>query len=415
MNVKSHSSSKKKIAFTLFITVITIINIIACALIFSDIQLMKSPETTIKIDLIEINAEEAIIETTLQIKNPNPFTLIIKNLGVVTTTPNGNEIAKMQIRGGEIAPNKNKTFTSSEHIRFDGQSPELLTSKITGTVGVHFLGIIKKTLPIAINVITSVENIIEDISAPIFHVTANFGEITQEGLNFTGEIDVTNPNSFDMAIENFSVNITTEKGENVGYIDIEEGTIEAKSTRTLDSGGRILFKALDAEILTVNIGGEAVVKIAGITKSIAIATEVELKIPRFEDLFSVDKPTDATIRSDTKATLRGFVSDLTLEIINPNTIALAARDITFSIYRVDNDEKSLLGKCVVKEKLLEPGNTTTISGQITMPYSKLLFSRGAGFIPDWLLLTVRVNVTLPGLEQSIWVGVGGYQDLHIFL
>ena len=87
---------------------------------------MKAPETTIRIDVEELNAEEAKITTTLFVENPNRFDIIIKDLEVVTTTTDGDEVGRILIDGGEISPNANKTFTTSSYIGFNGQTPEEL-------------------------------------------------------------------------------------------------------------------------------------------------------------------------------------------------------------------------------------------------------------------------------------------------
>ena len=154
-NPSNSYKSKKRIAFTLLVVAILIINIIASVFIFLDIRLMEMPETTIKVDLIEVNSEEIIIHHSIEIYNPNQFELIVDNFEVVANTIDGDEIARLKIEGGYIPSKTNRTFESSDRIAFKGQGYSTLTSKITGTVGVKFVGLIIKTLPIAINIITS--------------------------------------------------------------------------------------------------------------------------------------------------------------------------------------------------------------------------------------------------------------------
>ena len=416
MLIKSSDSckSKMRLVFTLLVVVILIINIIASVFIFLDIRVMEMPETTIKVDLIEINSEEIIIHHSIEIYNPNQFEIIVDNFEVVANTIYGDEIARLKIGGGRIPSQTNRTFESSDRIAFKDQGYNTITSKITGTVGVKFLGLIKKTLPVAVNIITSVGDVIHDISAPIVHIETDFGKITLEGINFTGTIDIYNPNPFDMYVEDFSIEIETETGEIVGNLDVTEGIIPAKSSFDLIGKGRILIEALNAKTLSVNMSGVAGVKIAGINKSIPFSIDAHLNIPRLEDILSSDTPTEAIIISDMKATLRGFISNMTLEINNPNEIGLIARDITFLIYRVDKDEKKLVGESIIEEAEMGPENTSNISTQILLPYSKLLFSRRKGFLPDALLVIVRANITTPGLDAHIWIGVSGYQDLRPF-
>lgn len=406
--------SKRRIALTLLVVAILIINIIASVFIFLDIRLLETPEITIKVDLIEVNPEELIIYHSLEIYNPNQFEIIVDNFEVVANTIDGDEIARLKIEGGHIPSQANRTFESSDKIAFKGQGYSTLTSKITGIVGVKFLGLIKKTLPVAVNIITSVGDVIHDISAPIVHILGDFGELTQDGIDFTGTIDVYNPNPFDMYIEDLSVEIETETGESVGNLDVIGGTIPAKSSYNLYGTGRILTEALNAKTLNVNASTSAGVKIAGINKSVPFSIDAHLNIPRLEDIIPSITPTEALIKSDIKATLRGFISDVTLEVINPNKIGLIARDITFSIYRVDKDEKELVGKSIIEEEEVGAENSTEIKTQILLPYSKIFYSRGKGFLPDALLVLVRGNITIPGLDTHIWVGVSGYQDMHPF-
>ena len=68
------NKSKKRIALTLLVVVLLIINVIASALIFIDIRLIEMPETTIKVDLIEIDSVQS-----LNIYSSVFVTIILKN------------------------------------------------------------------------------------------------------------------------------------------------------------------------------------------------------------------------------------------------------------------------------------------------------------------------------------------------
>ena len=108
---------------------------------------------------------------------------------------------------------------------------------------------------------------------------------------------------------------------------------------------------------------------------------------------------------------------MTLEMKNPNKIELIARDIVFSIYRVDDKEKILIGDCTVNDTEVGPEHNTSIPAEIFLPLKSLI--RGERFflpkIPDGLLVVVRSNVTISGLDQTMWVAVSGYQDMHMFI
>ena len=416
MDTKSSKpvKSKLRIGFIILIVVMLLINIIFGALIFLDLRVLKTPETTIQIELVEVNSEEVVIYQNIEIYNPNSYELFVENFKVITNTENGDEIARITIEGGSIPSNDRRNFSSNEIIAFHGEGQSILTSKITGTIGVKFLGLIKKTIPLSVNIITSAEDIINEIEIPVVHVLGDFGEITTECINFTGTIEVYNPNSFEMFIEDLNAIIETETGENVGSLEVEGGTIPAKSSKSFKGDGSVLIVALNAETLSVNISSTAGVKIAGITKSISYSVNTQINIPKIEDIINLNIPTDAIIKSDLRATLNGFVSDITLEIKNPNKIAILAKDIVISIYRVDKEESELIDSCSIEGGEAGPGEDLVLTARIPLSFRKLVFSRGKGFLPDALLIMVRANVTIPGLDQHIWVGVSGYQDLHPF-
>ena len=149
---------KKIITFVLIVW--TIINLIAGTLLFVNIQVLKAPEITANIKAVEINEDEAIIQVIINVSNPNSFGVTTKNFEVVTTASTGDEIAHLLIEGGSIPPYKDKTFTASAYAGFNDNSPKLLTSKITGDIGIS-IGFMQKTIPIAINIITSLEEVMK--------------------------------------------------------------------------------------------------------------------------------------------------------------------------------------------------------------------------------------------------------------
>ncbi len=406
---------KLRIGFIILIVIMLLINIIFGAFIFLDLRVLESPETTIHIELIEVNPDEAVIYQNIEVYNPNSYELFVENFKVITNTENGDEIARIIIEGGSIPSKERRNFSSNEIIAFQGEGQSILTSKITGTIGVKFLGLIKKTLPLSVNIITSASEVINEIDIPVVHVWGDFGEITTERINFTGTIEVYNPNSFEMFIEDLYAVIETETGENVGSLEVEGGTIPPKSSKSFIGEGSVLIIALNAETLTIYIDSTAGIKIAGITKSISYSVNTHLNIPKIEDIINLNTPTDAIIKSDLRATLNGFVSDITLEIKNPNKIAILAKDIVISIYRIDNEESELIDGCSIEGGKAEPGEDLVLTARIPLSFRKLVYSRGKGFLPDALLIMVRANITVPGLDQHIWIGVSGYQDLHPFL
>jgi LEA14-like dessication related protein len=394
----------------------TILNIVAGAFIFLDIQIMNVPETNLTIELINITADEAILQTTLRINNQNPFSIYLQNLTMVTVTDGGDVINSLSIEGGETKAHENKTFTATASIRFNGSLPEQLTSRITGTFGTMFIGIIKKTFPLKFSMITSLNNIITQFALPQVHLAANFSEITQEGINFTGTIEITNPNTIDIALENFSANIETETGIPVGTVIIQGKMIPAKTTQQLTGSGWLLLKALDAKTLQMTFKGDIIIFVAGIRKSMNLSVNADLVPPRLERLLS-DLPTEASLTGNYRYTLKGGLHDqITFKIKNPNKITLLATDITVKIYRVDGNKTRQISNGTLPDGIIAQQNTTVLQGDMVIPLTKLWPRLGERFIPDQLQVVLRANITIQGFNQTIWIGVIGYQEflLHRF-
>jgi LEA14-like dessication related protein len=401
----------KKIIVIILVSA-TILNIVAGAFIFFDIKTMNLPETTLTLELVDLNANEAVLQTTLFINNPNSFSIFLQNLTIITVTDNGEVINHLFMDGGETYAHENRTFTYAATIRFNGTIPNQLTSRITGTVGVLFLGLIKKTLPLKFTMVTSLSNILTQFTLPQIHLAGNFSEITQEGVNFTGNIEITNPYSFDMAIENISVSVETETGMQVGTVTVQGKTIPAKTSQQQTGSGQLLLKALDAKTLRMTVHGEVIVLIAGIKKSMNFSVEADIIPPHLEQLLS-DLPTDSSLTGKYKLTLGGLLDQITLEIINPNKLTFHANDITVHIYRVDRDKQRLMCNGTIPDGVITSQNTTILQGDMLIPYSQLLPHLGERLFADRLQVIVRTNITIQGLNQTIWVGMTGYQDFPI--
>lgn len=402
----------KKI-IVIIIVAATILNVVVGAFLFLDIQQMNIPETTLTLQVITITTDEAVLQTTLSINNQNSFPIFLQNLTMITVDENGQTINHLTIEGGETKAYENRTFTTTASIRFNGSLPNHLTSRLTGTFGTVFFGIIKKTFPLKFSIVTSFNNILEQFTLPHIHLSANFSDITQEGINFTGIIEISNPNTIDFAIENLSANITTETGVHVGTVSILGETISAKTTEQLTGSGWLLLKAIDAESLRMTLAGDIIITIAGIRKPMNLSVEADIIPPCLEQLLS-ELPTEASLTGDYTYTLKDGLHDkITFTINNPNKLTLLANDITVQIYRVDGTKTRLISNGTLPDGLINPQSKTTLEGDMFIPLTQLWPRRGERFIPDQLQVILRSNVTIQGINQTIWIGVTGYQDFPV--
>jgi len=402
--------SKKLIKY-LFI-IITILYIIIGGLLFINIQVLAAPEIIINVEVAEINPEEAVIHTEINIDNPNSFDVSIKNLKIITTTSDGYQAANVEIAGGKIASNGKKTFTKDIVIAFAGRSPELLTTVVSGDVGMSVL-FIEKTIPLNMGVITSLEKIMNEIVAPSISATIEIKDITTEELQISAIIDVYNPNSLEVNIENITGEIITETGKKVGEIEVIGGTLPAKDSLIINTTGYILLEAFNYEKLTLNINGAAGAKIAGFEKNITFDSETYIIVPDLEDLiFSKDKPTLLSIKANNKLSIKGLVTEIYLEVNNTYNVDLTINDIICRLYTVKNDEKNLLGENTVDEDLIaETGQTGFVLSEIIIPFSKIFTIDPSS---EWLMVSVTGRLTIKGIDPLVYIELRGYTDIHIF-
>jgi hypothetical protein len=106
----------KKTIIVIILVVLFVFNIIVAAFILNDVQMIKFPKTTIRVDVVEVNSNEILIHHDLQIYNPNSFEMILQNIQIVTTTPSGDEVARILIDGGSIPGQSNQNYSSNDRI-----------------------------------------------------------------------------------------------------------------------------------------------------------------------------------------------------------------------------------------------------------------------------------------------------------
>lgn len=402
----------KKTIIAIILALLFIVNIVVAAFIFVDIQVLTFPQTTIRIDVVEINSDEIIIRHHLQLYNPNSFEMILKDFQIVARTTDGDEVTNITIDGGAVPGQTNRNFSGSDVIVMKGQLSGLLSSTITGIIGLNFLGVVRKTVPLELTVLTSLKDALQKISIPAIAIRAEFGNITRHAINITTRFDVSNPNPFGMSIETFLVNITTETGKRVGGFTIAGSQIPAETAVTLEGSGSVNIEALNAKKLLIHLYAKAGVHVAGIEKSLPISAGVEIGIPDLTDFIPADTPLELSLGVDLARTRGGLKGNMTLEVYNPTKIPLVASDIVVFYYGVKNKQKYYVADGSLGSGELTPGGTTVLFGDIVLLYRKLLTFTGKGFLPDMVFAQLRANLSIPGLTLKIPVAIGTYIDFE---
>lgn len=402
----------KKRMFIIVIGLITIFYMIIGLFLFLNLQILEAPEVTINTELTKLNSEEAILKTIIDVYNPNTFEIVMKDLKIITCTPDGYEVANVFIKGGEIGSNKNKSYFREILISFNDHSPETLKSKISGEVGANFL-FIHKTIPIKIGIITNLKYLLNELSVPILNININDYKINDNGINLNAKINVYNPNSFDIYLKNITGPIKSEKSEILGNITIIGNKVPPKSDLSFNCTGNLLFKSLDAKKLTININGDAGVKIAGFDKNLSFNLKSSIAVPDLNELIlSEDIATFLSIKLDEKFTLKGIVFYIKLELNNSYKIDIEIREIIFRIHTVSNGKYKIIGENMEVENIIaESGKEGKASFEIIIPYSKIIpIYRSA----DWIMTSVIGRAGIKGVNQSVYLEIRGYQSLHPF-
>jgi len=262
-------------------------------------------------------------------------------------------------------------------------------------------------------IVTSVKEIIENVKIPEVNVEADFEKLTGEGLEYSINVNVFNPNNIEIKITEFSIAVKTDKNKVVSSLSIKGGIIKPESTSTFKSKSEILYEAIDAEILTLTINGEVAAKLSNFNKNISFSTETKVIIPDIADFILKNKTIDIEIPAQFKLRVKGILGLVGVKIFNPSEIPLVLKNVIFRIYRVDENKKTLLG-----EQDMDPNDISTkeqiyVYAEILIPYRKFFFSAGLKFLPNWIMLEIEGNLSIAGTRQMIPFSIKAYVDPHL--
>ena len=406
--------SKKRL-IRLFTIALLIINIVVAIFIFIDIEIIKAPKTEVFVNILEVTSEEIIIETTIKMSNPNSFEVSFEELILKTSTRDNKKIGEITFDGGKIPSSETKTFYSKDKIFFQEEGDfSIIKNKITGKIGVTFLGFIKKTIPLEVSVIASVQEIIDSLDIPEIDMELGFENITTEGIEFTANIEIFNPTKIEFGIDEFSIIAKTEENQEVGSLVIFGDIVGPEETATFTSKGSLNYNALDSNKIIFTLNGIARGKIGGLEKKIDISTDAELIIPDISEFIFKNQPIEFQIPVQFKLRLRGIVSKVGFNIYNPSQIPLEGRDLTCCIYRQDRNRKILLGEAEMESCTIAPKERICVNTEIVVPYRTFLFSGSIRFLPDWIILNINGHFSIAGTRQEFPISLNAYVDPTLF-
>jgi len=405
----------KKDLIKLFTIILLVINIVVAIFIFVDIEIIKAPKTEVFVNILEVTSEEILIETTITMSNPNSFEISFEELILKTSTRDDKKIGEIKFDGGKIPSSKTKTFYSKDKIFFQDEGDfSIIKNKIIGKIGVSFLGFIKKTIPLEVSVIASVQEIIDSLEIPDIDLELGFENITKEGIEFTANIEIFNPTKIEFGIDEFSIIARTEENDEVGSLVISGDIVGPEESATFTSKGSLNYNALDSNKIVFTINGIACGKIGGLEKKIDISTDAELIIPDISEFIFNNEPIEFQIPVQFKLRLRGIVSKVSFNINNPSQIPLEGRDLICCIYRQDRNKKTLLGEAELETCTIAPEEKICVNTEIVIPYRKFIFSGSIRLLPDWIILNINGHFSIAGTRQEFPISLNAYVDPTLF-
>jgi len=406
--------SKKKLIY-IFVLLLLIINIFTAVIIFFDIQIISVPKTEIFIDISEVNSDEIIINTKLIMTNNNMFEVGIKDFTIISMNNEEVELGRIKLLGGAIPSDESRVFSSTgKFVLKDSSNLTILKNKIIGKISVTLLGFITKTIPIDLMVITSIEEIFNNIEIPDVNIETSLSSINEEGVNLEVKVKVYNPTSLLYNVKNLFMDIKTDQGFSAGNITITGGVIEPKKSCMFYSNGTVFFNAFDSETIILNLKGIIGAKVGGISKNISFSTDASLIIPDIKEFVFEGNEIDFQIPVQFKLTLRGILSNVGFSIYNPSNISLIGDNLNCLIYRKDGEKMTLLGQEIMERCFIHPDERICVKTQIIIPYLKYLFSYPYKLLPDWIILRIEGDFFIAGTRQAIPLALNAYVDPNIF-
>jgi LEA14-like dessication related protein len=395
----------KKIAFILFI--LFIINIIVTALLFNTVNSIETPDVTIEIKIAGVTEDTITLEATFQVDNPNSFSIMLKDMIINATTPDGEIIGLIALPNMTIDAGKNATISSINTLGFNGKELTTFYSKITGNVGVTLFGFFTKTLPINVLLITNPTSLVEAVQVPGIQFDAEFSDFTADGVLFNGTIWVDNQNDFSMQLKNIDINVEHTNALQVAELTVLDTQIPPRSKVPILVNGTAYYSIFNEGTLSATISADASIILGGVDMSLPFSSKASMTVPDLSTFLLNGEHLIISLSADFDLTLHGINTTVGFRLYNPTEIPMTAYNLTLTIYRLDNETPTVLAEDTLEKCPFAPENETCLKSAFILAYSSFIPQLGTGF-PDWFQLSLTGDFTIANTTQRIPVTLNGY-------
>ncbi len=394
--------------------ILIVVNVIVSAFLLITVNSASLPTIEIRVDTVTLATDDAAIAYNLSVDNQNTFEIGLQHLALTINSAT-RELARIPLQVGTIPAHTRKVFSRQLTVHMNGSTTGPLTVTLTSDIDIGLL-VIHKTLPLTVTVLANINDLINQIKIPSILIEPSFGTVTNTSIGLNTTITVTNPNTFAFILQNASLTMTTDTGENVGTMTIAGGNIPAADHAVFHSTGTIKYSALNAHRLTLTLHAIAGATVAGATKTIPINTTIAVAIPSLDTFLPHDRPLELQLGVDLHRVKGGIMGNVNLTVKNPSDIPLYAKDLRIDYFSAYPTAMNFLGSGNLTEHELTPHGNYTFTGQIFFSYASILIPTKPPYHPPpRLYASLSANLTLTGVNAiALWVRLGSFVDLRPF-
>lgn len=357
-------------------------------------QAVKAPGIDLYVNIRDLTSSGLNVGVEARIDNPNPVTLDIGNLQVVTRGKTGQTYIQDTMPGGSVAPNSSRTLSHSIVIPLNVLSERSMTVTVDGRAGAAGI-----TLPISATITVTTLDLQNLVSAPGIALSVNIGKLSSNGLRTDLQANINNPNAVSLDIGNLQMVMKGQGGNVITTSTMIGGSIAPKSSGTFTSDLVIPLEVLNERSIIVTADTKA--GVAGIT--LPVTATVTVNMPDIQSLISapgIDLYVDMRDLSPS-----GLNVAIEARISNPNPI-------TLDIGNLQVVAKGETGYSYVRDTItghsIGANSSRSFTSNIVIPFDVLnerkmitTVDTRAGVAGITLPITATVTVNIPDIQNII--------------
>jgi LEA14-like dessication related protein len=232
---------------------------------------------------------------------------------------------------------------------------------------------------------------IQILNAPLIHANINPIKMTPDHIILEAQIHITNPNPFDISIENFKVTSTTSDGYEIGQFFITGGNIPPNTNKTFIATDQLGFSGHDFTFIKNRITLDIGITVLGIiTKTIPFEVTADVSLANITNTIQIPvMQLQATIDGIAR---KGILFSGALDAYNPNPFDLIIENLSLKMQtetNVDVGTVNLTGGILKSEESL------------TIDFNGILLFKVLDAKQILVNLTGSAGIQAAGIKKSI--------------